>query len=97
MPFISSEIRRKRMPNLKIQTLSKELCTLFGVDDSNVNAEKVSTVIAALVIEISNDNAQAYKNVVSRIASNDPMLIQNICDGIDNERNMLITNLSALR
>jgi len=28
------------MPSLKAQTLSKELCTLFGVDDSNVNAKK---------------------------------------------------------
>lgn len=83
------------MPSLKIQTLSTELCELLGVDTEN--SGKVAGVVAALITEIAHDNTESYKRVVSKFASNDPVLAQNINEGIDHERNMLIANLSALR
>jgi hypothetical protein len=85
------------MPSLKVQGLSVQLCELLGVDSSAENSVKVASVVAALVTEIANDNADSYKRVLSRVASNDPILAQNINEGIDLEKNMLVVNLSALR
>lgn len=85
------------MPSLKVQALSIQLCDLLGVDSSAANSEKVASVVAALVTEIANDNADSYKKVVCRVASNDPILAQNINEEIDLEKNMLVANLSALR
>ncbi|MGK0250384.1 MAG: hypothetical protein ACI910_003153 [Oleispira sp.] len=85
------------MPSLKVQGLSVQLCKLLGVDSSAENSAKVASVVATLIAEIANENADSYKKVVSRVASNDPILANNINEGIDLERNMLVANLSALR
>lgn len=85
------------MPNLKIQALSGELCHLLGVDVSNENAVKVSRIISALVTEISAENTQNDQRMRRQFASNDPHLTQRIGLDSSSQRDVLISNLSALR
>ncbi len=85
------------MTDKKIHSLSEELCQVLCGTASDKKVEKVSSMLAEVITEITRDSTRAYKKIVNERVESDPALARKINEDISAERDTLIANLSALR